>query len=200
MSTLDLPGLTGSTKDDHDLTVLAHLHRARAENTERVSQRSIAKALGLSVGLTNAILKRLVEKGFVMVRRVNHNNAHYLVTPQGIQQIGTRSYFYLRRTIGHIVRYKESLRQFCRQQAAAGMHQVALVGESDLDFLLEWCVHKEGLRLTRIESYSSGQPIEHGTAVVFAESYTDPSEAAALSLHRLILGIGTERVDARTTT
>jgi len=110
-----------------------------------VSQRSIAQALGMSVGLTNAILKRLTEKGFLMMRRINHNNVHYLVTPAGIDQLSRRSYLYLRRTIGNVVRYKERIRAFCKEQKERGVQEIVLVGESDLTFILEWCSEKEGL-------------------------------------------------------
>ena len=116
-----------------------------------VSQRSIAQALGMSVGLTNAILKRLTEKGFLMMRRINAHNVHYLVTPEGIEQISRRSYLYLRRTIGHVVRYKERLRAFCRDQKERGIEEIVLVGESDLAFLLEWCAEKEGLRFRCVD-------------------------------------------------
>ena len=73
----------------------------RLRGTARHSQRSIARALGMSVGLTNPILKRLAQKGLVMMRRVNHNNVHYLVTPAGVEEVSRRSYLYLRRTVGH---------------------------------------------------------------------------------------------------
>lgn len=171
--------------EERDLDVLAHLHESQISDVKRVSQRSIAKALGMSVGLTNAILKRLVEKGFVMVRRVNHNNAHYLVTPQGIQQIGKRSYLYLRRTIGHVVRYKERLRVFCRQQAAAGIREIVLVGESDLAFLLEWCAEKEGLQFKHIPQRQSDIASGPDALVILAETHSnDPNE---MLLHKLML-------------
>jgi hypothetical protein len=116
-----------------------------------VSQRSIAQALGMSVGLTNAILKRLTEKGFLMMRRINTHNVHYLVTPAGIDQISRRSYLYLRRTIGHVVRYKERLREFCHAQRERGVREIVLIGESDLAFILEWCAEKEGLGFRVVE-------------------------------------------------
>ena len=136
--------------------MLAHVHEAQKQ-AERQSQRSIARALGMSVGLTNAILKRLAAKGFVMMRRINHNNVHYLVTPEGVEEIGRRSYLYLRRTIGHVVRYRDRLRAFCREQKNNGVREIVLIGQSDLSFLLEWCAQKEGLRFDQVD-HSSQAP------------------------------------------
>ena len=202
------------TDDERELEVLSHVHRAQPGDGSapaQVSQRSIAQALGMSVGLTNAILKRLADKGFVMMRRINHNNVHYLVTPEGIDQIGKRSYLYLRRTIGHVVRYKERLRAFCHQQKQAGIEEIVLVGESDLTFLLEWCAEKEGLGF-RVEPGGSAGPSgsEAGTqpgreggetppahgGTVYLLSELQPGHGAraggpqggAMPLHEIVLG------------
>jgi DNA-binding MarR family transcriptional regulator len=148
--------------DQRELDVLSVVHAAAPDDGQaqggtdapapRLSQRSIANALGMSVGLTNAILKRLTDKGFVMMRRINHNNVHYLVTPEGIDQISRRSYLYLRRTIGNVVRYKERLREFCHTTREQGVREIILVGESDLTFILEWCAQKEGLTFRQVRS------------------------------------------------
>lgn len=53
--------------------------------------------------------------------------------------------------MGHVVRYKERVREFCRRQAEAGIREIVLVGESDLEFLLEWCAEKEGMRFRTVE-------------------------------------------------
>lgn len=179
--------LDGITADDRDVEVLAHLHERQIRSDTHVSQRSIARALEMSVGLTNAILKRLVAKGLVMVQRVNHNNAHYLVTPQGVQQIGRRSYLYLRRTIGHVVRYKERLRQFCRRQAAKGVREIVLVGESDLAFLLEWCAEKEGVQFRQAQTYGVGDVSTEHVKVVLAETYGQAADARVVLLQQLVL-------------
>ena len=64
--------------NDHELDVLSQIHHNQA-----VKQRDIAHAIGLSLGMTNAILKRLATKGFITMRRLNARNVHYLVTPDG---------------------------------------------------------------------------------------------------------------------
>ena len=52
--------------------------------------------------------------------------------------------------MGHVVRYREELQRTLRRTAAPppggrGATGVVLVGESDLEFLVEWCAEKEGL-------------------------------------------------------
>ena len=74
--------------------------------------------IGMSLGMTNAILKRLVLKGYLSIRKVNNRNIAYAVTPAGVEVIAKRSYRYLRRTIGNIVRYKEAIEGLVRKVRA----------------------------------------------------------------------------------
>jgi DNA-binding MarR family transcriptional regulator len=143
---------------DHELDVLSQIH-----HNQSVKQRDIAHAIGLSLGMTNAILKRLAGKGFIAMRRINTRNIHYLITPDGVDLIARRSYRYLRRTVGHVVRYKEQMLRIMQQEAAAppkghGITCVVLVGDSDLEFLVEWCSEKAGLSFRRqADGLSSGR-------------------------------------------
>jgi DNA-binding PadR family transcriptional regulator len=134
----------------------------------------------MSVGLTNAILKRLSAKGLVMVRRVNQNNVHYLVTPEGIEEISRRSYRYLRRTIGHVVRYRDIFRAFCRDQAAAGTREIVLVGESDLAFILEWSADKEGIAFRHATS-------QHAPPQDATPGHTRPAGASGEAPGRMLV-------------
>ena len=63
---------------DHELDVLSQIH-----HNQMVKQRDIAHAIGLSLGMTNSILKRLATKGFLTMRKVHARNIHYLVTAEG---------------------------------------------------------------------------------------------------------------------
>ncbi|MFP4115319.1 MAG: MarR family transcriptional regulator [Spirochaetota bacterium] len=143
---------------DHELDVLAQIH-----HNQMVKQRDIAHAIGLSLGMTNSILKRLAMKGFLTMRKVNARNIHYLVTPEGIDLIARRSYRYLRRTVGHVVRYKEAIRGLLHEAALAppagrGVTRVVVVGESDLEFLVEWCAEKEGLGFSVVADPGTVRP------------------------------------------
>jgi DNA-binding MarR family transcriptional regulator len=114
---------------------------------EKVRQRDLAHIAGISLGMTNAILKRLINKGLVIARKINHRTIHYAVTPSGINEIMQRSYRYFKRTIKNIVFYKEKIKQLISDIAARGFKKIILVGESDLDFIIEHCAHQEGLIL-----------------------------------------------------
>ncbi len=75
--------------DQHTRRILT-----RIEAEDKISQRSLAKELGIALGLTNLLIRRIVKKGWVKVINVKPNRVRYLITPTGIVEKAriTRSY------------------------------------------------------------------------------------------------------------
>jgi len=127
---------------DHEIELLESIHT----HSDHVRQRDLARIAGLSLGMTNAIVKRLVQKGWLTVRKVNNRNIRYAVSPEGIEEISRRSYSYFKRTVKNIVYYRESIETFVREVKAQGHSTVRLVGKSDLDFIVEHACARYGIR------------------------------------------------------
>jgi len=51
-----------------------------------VSQRSLARELGIALGLTNLLLQRLAMRGLIRVAKVKSRRVRYLLTPAGIAE------------------------------------------------------------------------------------------------------------------
>ena len=51
------------------------------ESDVKITQRSLSKKLGIALGLTNAYLKRLINKGFVKIHQAGANHIRYILTP-----------------------------------------------------------------------------------------------------------------------
>ena len=56
------------------------------ESNSRVSQRTIASSLGIALGLTTAILRKLMHKGWVTTRALPANRLAYYLTPKGFAE------------------------------------------------------------------------------------------------------------------
>ena len=65
--------------NDRDLTLLEQI----AQNPDS-TQASLAVQLGVAVGTINWHLKRLIEKGYVKVRRIERRKLRYIITPEGM--------------------------------------------------------------------------------------------------------------------
>ncbi len=75
-----------------------HAHRilTEIESGEPLSQRSLARRLGIALGLTNLLVRRLVRKGWVRVTGIKPHRVSYLITPQGIAEKARMTREYLR--------------------------------------------------------------------------------------------------------
>ena len=136
--------------DERELEVLEHIYTSK----QQVHQRDLAKIVGLSLGMTNAILKRLTQKGFLTVRKVNNRNIRYIVSPKGVEAIMKRSYKYFKRTIKNVVYYRQSIEELVRDLKSGKFDGVVLVGKSDLDFIVEHACNRFDIEYVRdAESY-----------------------------------------------
>ena len=65
-----------------------HTHRllAEIEAGTHLSQRSLSRRLGIALGLTNLLIRRLVRKGWVRMIHIRPNRVSYLLTPKGIAE------------------------------------------------------------------------------------------------------------------
>jgi DNA-binding MarR family transcriptional regulator len=148
--------------EEKELEVLKYIYA----NADNVHQRDLAKIVGLSLGMTNAILKRLAQKGFLKIRKVNNRNIKYIVSAQGIEAITRRSYQFFKRTIKSVVFYKETIESLIRDIKKEGYEGVLLIGRSDLDFLIEHVCTKYGMLYVKEPSDFHGRLFS-----VYSESY-----------------------------
>ena len=152
-------------------------------NQDSVRQRDLARIVGLSLGMTNSILKRLVKRGWLTVRKVNNRNIRYAVSPEGIDAITRKSYRYFKRTIRNVVYYREAINQIVTDAKQHGYSGVMVIGSSDLDFIVQhFCVlhHLDYVRDEAsydglifhlyAESYIPDPQLESNEHVVFMQS------------------------------
>lgn len=136
---------------DRELAILENIYHSSRDAARSLKQRDLAHIAGISLGMTNSILKRLVRKGLVVIRRINSRNIQYAVSPAGIDEITRRSYRFLKRTIKDIVVYRETLERFVRSVQTNSFKGIILVGQTDLDFILEHICGKSRLDLVRAD-------------------------------------------------
>ncbi|MCD6422909.1 MAG: winged helix-turn-helix transcriptional regulator, partial [Elusimicrobia bacterium] len=87
---------------------------------KEISQRKLAKTLGISLGMTNLILKNLIKKGYVKIKGLNRKKVRYLLTPRGFSEKARKSYNYTVKTIREFSRYVENLRNFILNEYEKG--------------------------------------------------------------------------------
>jgi len=164
---------------DKEAIILEHIYY-----NDSLKQRELADKADISLGMTNAILKRLIEKGWLMTKRLNSRNISYVVSPTGMEEIFKRGYRYFKRTIDDVRLYKEGIEQLVQEAVEAGYKTVVLVGKSDLDFLVEYACGKEGIELLRVDS---DKAVEPDMFIIYSEQYEAYNKKAEDKWLRIII-------------
>ena len=148
---------------DHEYALLESIYHHTEDRPVR--HRDLARVVGISLGMTNVILQKLAQKGWVIIRRINSRNIQYAVTPSGIEQISRKSFLFLKRTVRNVVFYKDMLDQLVADLKTRGYRAIVLVGKSDFDFVLAYLCQKHQLEF--IESQTPSR--REGAKLIYAE-------------------------------
>jgi DNA-binding MarR family transcriptional regulator len=125
---------------DKELIILEQI-----QNNPHVNQRDLATVAQASLGMPNAILKRFAAKGLITIKKVNNRNIRYALTPEGMDEITTRSWNYFKRTIKNVVDYQDAIMEIVIQARKEGYDSIALEGESDFAFIIEHACYKKDI-------------------------------------------------------
>ncbi len=170
---------------EKEIEILERISRSKST----IRQRDLARIIGLSLGMTNSILKRLTNKGLLQIKKVNNRNIQYMVSPAGMEAIARRSYRYFKRTLKNVVAYKEAMDDLVQEIKQKGCRRLVLVGKSDLDFIVEHFCDKYRIEYRNVRGFSPDPPGEDGDFLLYSENLKGPvleTENTA-SLHSLFL-------------
>jgi hypothetical protein len=133
-----------------ELEILKHV-----EETPRLNNRMAASKLGCSVKLAHALLAKMVDRGFLHVKKLHSRRWDYFLTPHGISEKARLTYEFLTFSMQfyHDARKQSSL--VCRQLAEMSKKSVAFLGAGDLAEIVYLGVKEWGLEL--IEVYDNDE-------------------------------------------
>jgi len=75
------------------------------------SQRKIAEDTGISVGMVNILLKKMVKKGLVKLERINGKTLRYILTPQGMKEKSKFTYRYMKNSYIEVLKLRRALQE-----------------------------------------------------------------------------------------
>jgi len=136
---------------DRDLIIL----NAIAVN-DRLTQRHLARELGVAVSLANLYVWRLALKGFIRILSVRPNRLRYLLTPKGIAEKTRLAYTYLSRTFERYREARQSLREALRPLAENGLKRIAFYGTGEAAEVAYVCLKETGVDLDSVFDAASG--------------------------------------------
>lgn len=147
-----MPAIRTPNHEEHSLKILDAV-----ESNHDVSQRSLANDLGIALGLTNLLVKRLVRKGWVQVSNIRPNRVSYLITPAGIAEKArlSREYFdsslhFYRKTRSRIQEQFAALSREWPTQASAADKRIVFYSAGEVAEIGFVCLTETDLRLVGV--------------------------------------------------
>ena len=152
---------------DTEYIILENIYDA---SRQPLRQRDLAQIAGTSLGMTNSIVKRLAQKGWITVKKLNSRNFQYAVTLEGINEIIHRSYRYFKRTIRNVVYFKDILEDMVSRAKHKNVDTVILLGQSDLDFIVEHACRRLDMSFKKFsEDDKTWEKLSPQALVIYAE-------------------------------
>jgi len=177
---------------DAEFVILENLYTQDRQNLV-LKQRDLAQLAKTSLGMINSILKRMVQKGWITARKINSRNIRYAITLEGINEVFHRSYNYFKRTIKNVACYRDAVSAAVKEASDKKMKAVLLVGNSDLEFIIEHSCNYYGLSfLKSADMYFISGGIDSYTFIFYGEdiSYSaEKSVSNCVFISRLLLDI-----------
>ncbi len=113
---------------------------AALEKGDQITQRQIASTIGVSLGLTNLLIKNLLKKGFIQISRINQKKIHYILTREGLEAKSQQIIKYLSSTFSAIKELKEKIKFILlvqiRENSPASF-KCTIVGDNELADITE---------------------------------------------------------------
>lgn len=117
-----------------------------------LSQRTLSSRLGIAVGLTNLLLRRMAKKGYIKIATVQRKRLSYLLTPEGIAEKTRLTYEYLDASLYLYRKVRQTLQESLGRLKDEGAKVIVLYGTGELAEVAYLTVKEIGLTLGAIVS------------------------------------------------
>ena len=107
-------------------------------SSDRVTQRSLSGDLGVALGLTNLLIRRLVAKGYVKMAGIGTRHVRYFMTPAGWEALANATRLSLENTVHLYTQTREQIRASLSDVSArceadaAGLKRMVFYGAGDV--------------------------------------------------------------------
>lgn len=138
-----------SIRDSQEIGTTLNL-LGEMEEDASVSQRSIAKKLGVAVGLTNSLIKRCIRKGLIKVSDAPARRYAYYLTPKGFQEKARLTATYLSVSLDFFRTARSQYGDIADECLTRGWTHVAIYGATELTEIATLAGNEIGLKFAAI--------------------------------------------------
>ena len=163
-----------------------------------VSQRELAKRLGIALGLVNSYIKNFVAKGYIRIKNYPHNRYAYLLTPRGMAEKGRLAYQHVHYFTNLYTVTRQDYLHLFRRLEKSGVRRVVFCGVDEVAEVAYLSLRETGLTLVGVMDDRREGESFFGVPVVSLAGGVNMADAAVVisslkrrdELKRLLLGLG----------
>jgi len=126
------------------------------EENAVLTQRSLARGLGIALGLANASLKRCVTKGYIKVTQAPANRYAYYLTPKGFAEKSRLTTQYLTNSFDFFRLARNQCDALFAECEAQGWTRIALCGAGELAEIAILCADSHAVQLIGLIAMDGG--------------------------------------------
>ena len=146
---------------EHDSPPLPDSYRelqllSEVDQTPDITQRQLSKRVGIALGLTNVLLRNLIQKGYVRVSQASWKRRLYTLTPDGFSHRIRLMVGYVHRVLDHYQRVRQTLREELEPLALNAESRVAIYGTGEFAELVYLGLRERGIE--EIDVFDSNGP------------------------------------------
>lgn len=130
------------------------------------NQRALARRIGVSVGLVNALLHRAVRKGLIKIKEAPARRYGYYLTPKGFAEKSRLVAEYLDYSLNFFRLARQEYSDLFARCEAAGRKRILLSGADELAEIASLSAHGTGIELVGVFDRTTNQSRIAGLPVV----------------------------------
>jgi DNA-binding MarR family transcriptional regulator len=154
---------------------------SRIEENGRITQPEIAGLLGISLGLTNAFIKRIARKGYIKLTTIPRDRAKYLLTPQGIAEKSRLTLTYLQYSISFYKQAKQTISGAYAALEQEGVKDIVFYGIGEIAEIAYILLQQKQMRLTGVIDES------HAGSVFMKRNVGTDADLSRMSFDKIII-------------
>ncbi|OHC82922.1 MAG: hypothetical protein A3G73_03435 [Rhodospirillales bacterium RIFCSPLOWO2_12_FULL_67_15] len=151
------------------------------DENSAVTQRSLARELGIALGLANAYLKRCAKKGLIKIAQAPANRYAYYLTPQGFAEKSQLTARYLSQSFNLFRFARAQYDELLAACGTRGWRRIAFAGAGDLAEIAHLCAGRHDLKVIGLLDATVADDARLGLPVVNRLKDLGPVDAVVVT-------------------
>lgn len=124
--------------------------------------------MGVSLGMANMLLKRLVNKGLLETQKLDRNHTHYLLTNKGAAEKARKSYSYALSAWNQARTITRAVQEAVISEYRSGARRAAVVAWPETAMIIKGALAEKDLPGLSVDYFAEFQRVPSEATLVFA--------------------------------